>query len=68
MTKLEYFDRCRELSDECAKKFHAVRELLKEDSELSNEGAYDKYWDLQNAATTASLQWSNFCTNNKPSD
>lgn len=67
MTPREYFDRCREFSDECSEKFKAVKELLSQDPELTGAGAYEKYWELHNAATTASLQWGNFCTNNKPS-
>ncbi|TFF38130.1 hypothetical protein [Pseudomonas sp. RIT623] len=67
MTNREYFDKCREYSDRVAEKSKETRELLDSDPELSGEGAYEKYWDLHNAATTASLEWVNFCTNNKPS-
>jgi hypothetical protein len=67
MSNKEYFDRCREYSDDLAEKLEAVRKLLKEDPELEAEGAYDKYWDLHNAATTVSMQWQDFCANNKPS-
>lgn len=67
MTNQEYYDRCRAFSDVCASKFKAIRDLLEEDPQLNADGAYEKYWELHNAATTASLQWGEFCTNNKPS-
>ena len=67
MTIQEYYDRCRAFSDDCAAKLKAVKDLLDEDPKLSADGSYEKYWKLQNAATTTSLQWVEFCTNNKPS-
>jgi len=67
MTNREYYDKCRAFSDEVGKNSRAAKELLENDPELSAEGAYEQYWKLYNAATTASLAWVDFCTNNKPS-
>ena len=67
MTNREYYDKCRAFSDEVGKNSKAAKELLENDPELAGEGAYEKYWELYNAATTASLAWVDFCTNNKPS-
>ncbi|NQD72949.1 hypothetical protein [Pseudomonas sp. CM27] len=64
----EYWDRISELSEDFSAKHKAAKDFLKEHPKLDGEGERKKYWDLQNAACTASVRWQEYCSENKPSD
>jgi len=54
------------LSAEFQSKIDAVDKQLKDDPDLGAEGAYEKYWELQNAAASAAVEWQQYCSSIKP--
>lgn len=66
MQRSAYFREAGRLSNVFGERLDAVREFLEADPELRQPGAYDKYWDLENAAQTAAGEWTNFCAKERP--
>ena len=61
MNRREYFEECSRLSSVFGEKLDAVDAHLAADPDLQQEGAYEKYWDLQNEAATAAMAWTDYC-------
>lgn len=65
MKRREYFEECSRLSNDFSQKLAAVDEVIAADPNLEEEGAYDKYWKLQNEASSAAIAWTNYCADNR---
>lgn len=65
MNRREYFEECSRLSKEFGEKLDAVDTLLASDPELQQDGAYEKYWDLQSEASTAAMAWTDYCAEHR---
>lgn len=67
MKRRDYFIECNRLSNVFSEKHEAVQAHLENDPNLEGEGSYEKYWDLQNEASTAAIAWTNFCAEHRSS-
>lgn len=65
MTIDEYLEECRRLSDDFGEKKRVADQHLVDHPGLPDDESYEKYWDLQNAATTAAINWQRYCDENR---
>lgn len=66
MKRRDYFIEANRLSNVFGEKMDAARAFRENDPELEATGALDKYWELENAASAAAGEWTNFCAEQRP--
>ncbi|QZA52637.1 hypothetical protein [Pseudomonas sp. 2hn] len=63
----DFWGRVSELAEDFSIKHNAAKDFLSEHPKLSDESERKKYWELQSAARTAAVRWTEYCSINKPS-
>jgi len=61
MKRGAYFREANRLSNVFGEKLDELKKFWDADPELKGDGAYEKYWELQNAAQAAAGEWTDFC-------